>query len=69
MKDRVAYPVVEVENGERRISPPCSLHGYMRGAMDLWKSIERDGGFFDDNTFYPAHRVLRFELEWMDVEE
>ena len=64
-KERVAYTIVETVEGERELKIPWALEGYTNGIFGLWKRIQEDGGFMDDDVFYPAHRVVRFELRWL----
>ena len=68
-KERVAYTIVETVDGEKELEVPWDLQGYQEGIYGLWERIQADGGFMDEtggkDVFYPAHRVLRFEMRWL----
>jgi len=68
-RERVAYIIVKVKDGERELEIPWSLNGYKEGVFGLWKRIQADGGLMDDSVMYPAHSVSRFELRWLETED
>ena len=50
-RERVAYTIVETANGEQELKIPWALEGYTNGIFGLWKHIQENGGFFDDDIF------------------